>query len=170
MQLRIIALAYLVIQFLVLPSVPCECYPKVLELLYRCLFQYRSIYLQQAHIKWLGFLETWSTSVLTVLIFISAVSHSAAKLSNTRWRPDSVEAESNHPQMAGNWFCSFQSRNTHHWLGYICWSNSGKVNNNEKRKQNAFAWGQRLSWKHLIDYHLPCHKIPVGTTEWLNGT
>ena len=34
--------------FFVLPSVTCECNPKILELLYQCVLPYHSIHLQQA--------------------------------------------------------------------------------------------------------------------------
>ena len=41
---------------------------------------------------WTRYLERCSTSVLEVLIFIPAMSHTAAKPSNAYWRPDSEEA------------------------------------------------------------------------------
>ena len=41
---------------------------------------------------WTGFLERCRSSVLEVLIFISAMSHAAAKPFNACWRPDSKEA------------------------------------------------------------------------------
>ena len=81
-----ISFAYLGIEYFVLPSVTRECNPKILELLY--LLQCRSIHLQHALIRvsW-----RWSTSVLTVLLFILVALHASAKLLNARWRAGSVK-------------------------------------------------------------------------------
>ena len=50
------------------------------------------------------------------------------------WRPDSVEAESNHQQIAGNWFFNFLLWRTHH-LGCSCRSNSCKQWRREETKR-----------------------------------
>ena len=135
---------------------PC---PKILEFLY--LRQCRFIHLQQALI-----MVRWNMkymSVSTVLIFIPAVSQAVAKLFSARWRSDYLEAESNHQQIAGNWFCNFRSWHTHQ-LGCICRSNSCKQWRRKETKLNL-ARVQRLPWKALIACHLPNHKPPVGTIE-----
>ena len=73
-------------QLFVLPSVARECNQKIPKLS-TCFSVVPFVYNELLS----GFPENWSTSVLTVLVFILAGLHVSAKLFNARWRPDSVE-------------------------------------------------------------------------------
>ena len=68
-------------------------------------------------------------------IFIPAESQSAAKLSNARWKPDSVEAESNHQQITGK--SDFAIFDHGALISLATFVIPIHVNNEEERKQNT---------------------------------
>jgi len=107
---------------------------------------------------WTGFLERESISVLVILIYISALSHAAAKSFNARWRPDSVE-ESNTKLPAQK-------------MTDLAVSNNGTLidltalvdpflQNYKKEINRTLAWDQRKHIMALISYHWHEHRFPV---------